>query len=106
MTALIDLQMLPGADLVQRGVEDLDAGRESAEALLISIGAPRLQSLGIELSEPIKSPEHKLYLFLADQKGDAAHSAYNALIRQLVSFERAAAKERANPPAPGDEGGN
>ena len=61
------------------------------EALLISIGAPRLQSLGIEVSAPIASPEHKLYLFLADQKGDAAHSSYNALIRQLVSFERAAA---------------
>lgn len=90
MTTLFDLQMLPGADLVQRGVEDLGAGRESAEALLISIGAPRLQSLGIEVS-PIASPEHKLYLLLSDKKGDAAHSSYNALIRQLVSFERAAA---------------
>lgn len=91
MATLLDLQMLPGADLVQRGVEDLGAGRESAEALLISIGAPRLQSLGIEVSAPIASPEHKLYLLLADKKGDAAHSSYNALIRQLVSFERAAA---------------
>lgn len=36
-------------------------------------------------------PEHKLYLLLAKEKGDAAHSAYNALIRRLVSFERAAA---------------
>jgi len=76
--------------LVQRGVADLDAGHESAEALLVSIGAPRLRSVGIELSAPIASPEHKLYLLLACEKGDAAHSAYNALIRRLVSFERAA----------------
>jgi hypothetical protein len=47
--------------------------------------------MGIELSSPVSSPEHKLYLLLAQEKGDAAHSAYNALIRRLVSFERAAA---------------
>jgi hypothetical protein len=91
MTTLADLEMLPGAALVQRGVADLGAGRESAEALLVSIGAPRLRSVGIELSASIPSPEHRLYLLLASEKGDAAHSAYNALIRRLVSFERAAA---------------
>jgi hypothetical protein len=91
MTTLTGLEMLPGADLVIRGVADLNAGRESAEALLVSIGAPRLRSAGIELSSPIPSPEHKLYLLLSHEKGDAAHSAYNALIRRLVSFERAAA---------------
>jgi hypothetical protein len=84
-------QNLPGADLVQRGVADLDAGRESAEALVVSIGAPRLRSVGIELASAVPSPEHKLYLLLARKEGDAAHSAYNALIRRLVSFERAAA---------------
>jgi hypothetical protein len=47
--------------------------------------------MGIELPSTISSPEHKLYLLLAKEKGDAAHSAYNALIRRLVSFERAAA---------------
>jgi hypothetical protein len=89
--ASVDLEMLPGTDLVQRGVEDLGAGRESAEALLVSIGAPRLRSVGIDVPRPIPSPEHKLYLLLARTKGNAAHSAYNALIRRLVSFERAAA---------------
>jgi hypothetical protein len=80
---------LPGADLVQRGLKDLSAGHESAEALLVSIGAPRLRASGIEVSAPIASPEHKLYRLLAHEQGNAAHSAYNALIRQLVSFERA-----------------
>ena len=94
MTNLANLEPLPGATFVQRGTEDLDAGRESAEALLVSIGAPRLRSVGIELSTPIASPEHKLYALLARERGDAAHSAYNALIRRLVSFERAAACAR------------
>lgn len=84
------ISALPGGDLVERGVADLSAGRETPEALLVSIGASRLRSVGIELPSPIESPEHKLYLHLARETGDAAHSAYNALIRRLVSFERTA----------------
>jgi hypothetical protein len=91
MAAFTDFEALPAADLIQRGVEDLSIGRESAEALLVSVGAPRLRSTGIEVSTPIRDPEHKLYLLLSQEKGNAAHSAYNALIRRLVSFERAAA---------------
>lgn len=91
MTSFSSLETLPGASLVKQGAEDLLGGQESAEALLVSIGAPRLRAVGVELPSPISSPEHKLYLLLAREKGDAAHSAYNALIRRLVSFERAAA---------------
>lgn len=80
----------PGADLVERGIEDLRNERESVEALLVSIGAPRLAAAGIAVPTPIPSPEHKLYARLARQKQNGAHSAYNALIRRLVSFERAA----------------
>ena len=82
---------LPGAGLIERGLGDLQDGRESNEALLVSIGAPKLQSLGVPVVEPIPSPEHKLYASLAGEKDDGAHSAYNAMIRRLVSFERAAA---------------
>jgi len=91
MGSVVNLEDLPAAGLVKRGAEDLDAGHESAEALLVSIGAPRLRAVGIELPSPIPSPEHKLYALLAREKGNAAHSAYNALIRRLVSFERTAA---------------
>jgi hypothetical protein len=58
--------------------------------MLVSIGAPKLRSLGIELPPTIAEAEHTLYLRLAERKGDGAHSAYNALVRRLVSFERAA----------------
>jgi len=81
---------LPGADLVGRGVADLEREVESIESLLVSIGAPRLARLGFELHDPIPSPEHRLYALLSAEDPDAAHSRYNALIRRLVSFERAA----------------
>jgi len=82
-------QTLPGADLVERGIADLSHERESIEALLVSIGAPRLAVAGIAVPNPIPSPEHRLYARLAVEKANGAHSAYNALIRRLVSFERA-----------------
>ena len=85
-----ELRGVPGADLVERGIEDLTHERESIEALLVSIGAPRLSAAGIAMPLPIPSPEHKLYTRLAEEKANGAHSAYNALIRRLVSFERAA----------------
>jgi len=87
-TAADSLDRIPGGDLVERGIADLDAGRETAEALLVSVGGARLRSLGIDLPITIPGPEHKLYELLAKEKGNAAHSAYNALIRRLVSFER------------------
>ncbi len=86
---------LPGADLVERGLADLARGVESIVALLVSIGAPRLRGLGVEVAEAIPNPERKLYDRLATEDADSAHSRYNALIRRLVSFERAA--ECVNP---------
>jgi hypothetical protein len=84
------MKALPGGDIVERGLEDLRQGRESTDALVVSIGSPRLRRLGLDLAEPFSQPEHRLYMKLVEKKGRGAHSAYNALIRRLVSFERAA----------------
>lgn len=92
--AFVELDLLPGYDLVKPGIGDLAAGRESVPALLVSIGYPRLVMLGLDLSQPHRDPEMRLYLILRDTYGDAAHSHYNALIRRLVSFERALACAR------------
>ncbi len=81
---------LPGADLVERGLVDLARGEETLESLLAAIGAPRLEALGYTVATRVTSPEHRLYNLLAADEPDAAHSRYNALIRRLVSFERAA----------------
>ena len=85
---------LPGGDLVARGVEDLRDGRESVPALLVSIGAPRLRLLGVDVPVPLADPEHRLYQRLRAEDENAAHSRYNALIRRLVSFERVLGCER------------
>jgi hypothetical protein len=82
--------VLPGSDLIEVGLRDLDRGVESVPALLVSIGAPRLRRLGYAIPHPIPSPEHRLYEVLRHADADAAHARYNALIRRLVSFERAA----------------
>ncbi len=88
---------LPGGDLLAAGLADLRRGVESIPALLAQIGAPRLRQLAIDVparppSDPL--PEHRLYELLAQEHGDNAHSRYNALIRKLVSFTRAAACAR------------
>jgi hypothetical protein len=81
---------LPGQDLVEKGLADLAAGIDSVEALLVSIGSARLARAGIVPPRTLSNPELRLYDLLARENEDAAHSRYNALIRRLVSFERAA----------------
>lgn len=82
---------LPGSDLITAGVCDLRDGRETIAALLVAVGAPRLRRLGMELPDQLPGdPEHRLYALLDQEDSDSAHSRYNALIRRLVSFERAA----------------
>ena len=84
------VEELPGGDLIAQGLAELAQGRETVPALLVSIGAPRLRRIGLRVSRPLPSPEIRLYDRLSRQSGDAAHTRYNALIRRLVSFERAA----------------
>ena len=81
---------LPGEELVQTGIRDLERGVESVEALLVSIGAPRLRQIGLRVPDPFPSAELRLYERLRGDDPDGAHSRYNALVRRLVSFERAA----------------
>ncbi len=83
---------LPGGDLIEIGLVDIQEGRESIAALLVAVGAPRLRVLGVSLPDSLPTnPEHRLYDLLAKDESNSAHSRYNALIRRLVSFERAAA---------------
>jgi hypothetical protein len=81
---------LPGEDLIRKGIADLENGEETLEALLVSIGGPRLSGIGFAVPRPILAPERRLYDLLARADSDSAHSRYNALIRRLVSFEHAA----------------
>ena len=84
------MSSLPAGDLISEGLKDLRQGRETVPALLVAIGAPKLRHLGLSLpSELPANPEHRLYDLLSLDGANSAHSKYNALIRKLVSFERA-----------------
>ncbi|MBI4161385.1 MAG: hypothetical protein HY509_02950 [Acidobacteria bacterium] len=76
--------------MIREGLSDLAAGRRSPAALVVAIGAPRLRRAGIEVPpHEFGRPEVVLYELLARSHAESAHSRYNALIRRLVSFERA-----------------
>jgi hypothetical protein len=93
------LSGLPGGDLVQEGLVDLAQGRVSVAAYLVAIALPRLQRAGLgrglEHAVPAE-PELRLYRLLRERGGNA-YGHYNALLRLLVSCERAL--ERCPPPA-------
>jgi hypothetical protein len=81
---------LPGAELVVRGLEELATGKVGEAACAVSIAAPRLELLGVRVPAPLDDPHTRLYQLLQARHGDAAHGKYNALIRRMVSFTRAA----------------
>jgi hypothetical protein len=85
---------LPGGDIVEAGLADLRAGRQSESALAVTIAAPRLRRLGIDVpsqtGRPAAPPEHRLYNLLGQQPGGGAHSRYNALLARMASFASAA----------------
>ena len=87
----MDLSALPGGDLMAKGLRDLAANRDTVEAALVEVGAPKLRGLGLMVTSSRDVPEHHLYALLSRETPDSAHSRYNALIRRLVSFERALA---------------
>jgi hypothetical protein len=100
MTGSLDLEGLPGAELIARGRDDLVSGRESVESLLVRIGWPRLAAAGVLAGVPERGPlsedaEIVLYRMLEQRHGRAAYTEYQALLRRLVSFENAADHRRS-----------
>jgi hypothetical protein len=91
-----DEELLPGHDLVKRGIEELSADRVTDFSLLVLIAAPRLKRLGIRIPERTfpRPYEHQLYARLDARLGVGAHSYYNSLIRRIVSYARALEREQ------------
>ncbi|MDE0350085.1 MAG: hypothetical protein OXM56_10320 [Gammaproteobacteria bacterium] len=90
---------LPGADLVAAGVAALHRGAVTVEALLVTIGAPRLRDAGLQFPDPPpleRAPEMALYDALCRASDvDDPYGRYNSLLRRLVSFERALEQRNA-----------
>jgi len=82
---------LPGESLVRKGLADLHSGERTVPAYLVDIARSRFEAAGL-LSSTDKSlsqePELELYRLLRLEGGDA-YSRYNALLRELISFEQA-----------------
>lgn len=88
----VSFQGLPGEEFAQAGLEDWSRGEETVAALLMQIASPCLERVGLRLPPMPPSEldsEIRLYRLLQPIHGNAAHSQYNALLRRLVSFERA-----------------
>jgi hypothetical protein len=84
-------QGLPGETLVRKGLADFESGQCTVPACLVAIARSRLIDAGlIAPGNPgtITEPERQLYRLLRKSDGDA-YSKYNALLRELVSFEQA-----------------
>jgi hypothetical protein len=90
-----ELDKLPGAEIVLPGIEDVEAGRETINALAVRAAASRLGVPQLvhdaEADEPAA---HRLYQRLNDELGDGAHSRYNAILARVASFARAAGHAR------------
>ena len=82
---------LPGDELVQVGLRDLERGVTSVEALLLCIARPRLERLGMHVppSATDTAPELRLYRALRAQRPRDAYGYYNSLLRRLTRYARA-----------------
>jgi len=88
---------LPGEDLIREGLADLESGRRTIPACLVEIARSRLTRSGVVpagASSSLPDPELRLYRMLR-QQGDDAYSRYNALLRELISFEQALESRRS-----------
>jgi len=86
------LDGLPANEMIQLGLQDLAEHRASVAACLVKIASPRMRRCGIEIelsdAEALNA-DRELYALLGLEHGKEAHTRYNALLRELVSFERA-----------------
>ncbi len=84
-------EKLPGGELIRQDLKDFQSGRCTVPACLVGIGRTRLSGAGLlsaSMANPIPEPERQLYRLLCAAGGDA-YSRYNALVRELISFEQA-----------------
>ena len=96
-----NLDTLPGADLVRKGMDDLNEGRLSEFALLVLVAKTRLAALGLVIPQPrvnFNNPVSRaLYDYLTARYGDDAYGRYNSLLRRMASFAHALERERQTP---------
>jgi hypothetical protein len=84
----MELNELPGSELILPGLEDLYHGRNNTiGSLLISIASIRLTAAGLDIPQEylVLEPELALYNQLQIDRDDA-YPYYNSLLNSLNSF--------------------
>ena len=84
----MNLNELPGDDIILLGLSDLHSGKSNTiGALLIAIAATRLTEAGLDIPKYrlVPEPELTLYARLEGERADA-YPYYNALLNSLNSF--------------------
>ncbi len=81
---------LPGAQRIADGLGDYHDNRHTVPSCLVRMARRRLANAGLmqPTSQHDMDAELDLYRLLSHE-GNQAHSRYNALIKELVSFEHA-----------------
>jgi len=85
----MELDELPGSELILRGLEDLYHGRNNTiGSLLIAIASIRLTEAGLDIPQVslVSEPELALYAHLQNDRAGDAYAYYNALLNSLNSF--------------------
>lgn len=86
----VDLD-LPGAEIVERAIHDLNHHEGSSAAIALQVIAPRLRLMGYEVPtlDLDESPELGLYRQLSKEHVLDPYGSYNAILRRLYSFAAA-----------------
>jgi hypothetical protein len=81
---------LPGTALVQQGLKDYHENRHTMHSCLVRMARPRLAKAGFMQASQQHDINAELDLYhLLSHEGNQAHSRYNALVREIISFEHA-----------------
>ena len=84
------LHGLPGAERILEGLRDYQENRLTMAACLVRMARRRLGKAGLmEVSPPCDDGAELDLYHLLSHEGNHVHSRYNALIRELISFEHA-----------------
>lgn len=85
---MTDLEGLPGAERIDRGLREAEQGLVTVDALLVAIAAGRLRDLGLAVPKvEALGPGAELALYaLLGEVADDPYTAYNAALAELDSF--------------------
>lgn len=81
---------LPGNDIIKDGLRDYRENRHTMASCLVRMARRRLVGAGLMEASQQHDMDAALDLYqLLSHEGNQAHSRYNSLVRQLISFEHA-----------------